>query len=107
MTPLEMSLSALSVVLGFGIVAMGQRYVKALARVIDLEIDVTRHKGETTRYQAMAYELAAQRDKALSASLRLDAKTAGLVRLAASNPDRNEAASAALIVCDRLKKRLG
>jgi uncharacterized small protein (DUF1192 family) len=106
MTPLVFSLSALNAVLAGAVAVSIRAWLRAAVSVLDLKRKIAALKSDVERYQAIAYELAAQRDAALAAPLRLDAKTVGLIRLATSNPERHEAASSALVVCERLKKRL-
>jgi hypothetical protein len=107
MTHLEIVLTVCSSVMTASTVVCARWGLNANVRVLGLERKVKTLTKDVGRYQAMAYDLAAQRDEALAAPLRLDAKTVGLIRLATSNPERNEAASSALVVCERLKKRLG
>ena len=77
---------------------MGALIVKGLER------DLARVRGEK-EYLALAYAVLDQR--ALAAPACLDPKTVALVRLAVSNPEPHEAASAAMLACQRLKDRLG
>lgn len=78
---------------------MGALIVKGLER------DLARARGESKEYRALAY--AALDQRALAAPACLDPKTVALVRLAVSNPEPHEAASAAMLACQRLKDRLG
>jgi hypothetical protein len=107
MTPLEIALAAYGSTMTFATVLCGRWGLRVKARSIDLERTAYAFKNGEAMWCAAAHELAIQRDRALAAPLRLDAQTVALVRLATSNPDRNESASSALIVCERLKKRLG
>ena len=95
--------AALALVLALNLRARLRTHIQVLV----LENTIRALKRDVVTYQTMAYELAAQRDAALLAPLRLDAQTVGLIRLATSNPERHEAACSALIVCERLSKRLG
>ena len=109
MTPLAYALSALSCVLALGLVASMRAWLRVSVQVLRLNRSITRLKLERDEYKALSVDYAHRRDEAVAAvigPLKLDAKTVGLIRLATSNPERNEAASSALAVCERLKKRL-
>lgn len=74
-----------------------------------LECDALREKLGVAegRLRAAEARLALRAAILPGSDIVLDDKTKSLVRLAVDNPEKNEGAAAALLVCKRLKERMG
>ena len=91
------------------------KHVKTIAKMDALVVKVSKLKKEVARLTQERSQFAMvaaleRNERILAQHLRLtetiDDKTQSLIRLAVSNPEKNEGSTAALVACKRLKKAL-
>jgi hypothetical protein len=103
-TALTAAFFLVSCALGFALVAIYQLRADAKLTKVLMQYEIAGLEAIIVRMTRASLD---QRDRALAtAPARFDDQTTVLVRLAAHSPEREEAATAAILVCKQLAKNI-